>query len=321
MSKSLRNYPDPMEVFDTYGADAMRWYLLSSPILRGDDFSVTAAGLRDTVRQVLLPLWNAWYFLTLYANVGRAPRRVAPARRGLGARARPLRARQDAPARRGRDDGDGRLRPVRRVRQRPRLPRHADQLVHPPQPERFWAGDQDAIDTLHTVLDVVSRVAAPLLPFVTEEHLRRPAPGEERRQRAPHRLAATRTSCPPTTSCWPAMDQVRDVCSATLSVRKAARPPRAPAAGHADGRHADADALRPFVDIIADEVNVKRRRARPTIVAPWPASGCRSSRRRSGPASGGTRRRSSRRSRPGDWRSTATQVVAGGIASSLASSR
>ena len=69
MSKSLRNYPDPMEVFDTYGADAMRWYLLSSPILRGSDFSVTAAGLRDTVRQVLLPLWNAWSFLTLYANV------------------------------------------------------------------------------------------------------------------------------------------------------------------------------------------------------------------------------------------------------------
>ena len=52
------NYPDPMEVFDSYGADAMRWYLLSSPILRGGDFSVTAAGLRDTARQMLLPLWN-----------------------------------------------------------------------------------------------------------------------------------------------------------------------------------------------------------------------------------------------------------------------
>ena len=51
MSKSLRNYPDPMEVFDQHGADAMRWYLLSSPILRGNDFSVTAAGLRDTARQ------------------------------------------------------------------------------------------------------------------------------------------------------------------------------------------------------------------------------------------------------------------------------
>ena len=68
MSKSLRNYPDPMGIFDTYGADAMRWYLLSSSILRGADFSVTEQGIRETVRQVLLPLWNSWYFLSLYAN-------------------------------------------------------------------------------------------------------------------------------------------------------------------------------------------------------------------------------------------------------------
>ncbi|KRO37047.1 MAG: isoleucine--tRNA ligase, partial [Acidimicrobium sp. BACL17 MAG-120924-bin0] len=68
MSKSLRNYPDPMGVFDSYGADAMRWYLLSSSILRGSDFAVTEEGIRDTVRQVMLPLWNSWYFLSLYSN-------------------------------------------------------------------------------------------------------------------------------------------------------------------------------------------------------------------------------------------------------------
>ncbi|MFM8650325.1 MAG: isoleucine--tRNA ligase, partial [Actinomycetota bacterium] len=68
MSKSLRNYPDPMMVFDQYGADAMRWYLLSSAILRGSDFSVTEAGIRETVRQGLLPLWNSWYCLALYAG-------------------------------------------------------------------------------------------------------------------------------------------------------------------------------------------------------------------------------------------------------------
>ncbi|MCU1503791.1 MAG: ileS, partial [Ilumatobacteraceae bacterium] len=68
MSKSLNNYPDPMMVFDTYGSDAMRWYLLSSPILRGTDLMVTEDGIRDTVRQVILPIWNSWYFLSLYAN-------------------------------------------------------------------------------------------------------------------------------------------------------------------------------------------------------------------------------------------------------------
>ena len=55
-------------MFDAYGADAMRWMLLSSPILRGADFSVTETGIRDTVRHVVLPFWNAYYFLTLYAN-------------------------------------------------------------------------------------------------------------------------------------------------------------------------------------------------------------------------------------------------------------
>ena len=68
MSKSLSNYPDPNQMFEVYGSDAMRWYLLSSPILRGSDFSVTETGMRDTVRQVVLPLWNAYYFLTLYAG-------------------------------------------------------------------------------------------------------------------------------------------------------------------------------------------------------------------------------------------------------------
>ena len=55
-------------MFDTHGADAMRWHLLSSPVLRGSDAMVTEAGMRETVRHVLLPLWNSWYFHTLYAN-------------------------------------------------------------------------------------------------------------------------------------------------------------------------------------------------------------------------------------------------------------
>src|SRR5687767_12843321 len=68
MSKSLRNYPDVREVFDRDGADAMRWFLMSSPILRGGNLVVTEQGIRDGVRQVLIPLWNTWYFFSLYAN-------------------------------------------------------------------------------------------------------------------------------------------------------------------------------------------------------------------------------------------------------------
>ena len=68
MSKSLRNYPDVNEVFDRDGADAMRWFLMSSPILRGGNLSVTEQGIRDGVRQVMMPLWNAYSFFALYAN-------------------------------------------------------------------------------------------------------------------------------------------------------------------------------------------------------------------------------------------------------------
>jgi isoleucyl-tRNA synthetase len=68
LSKRLRNYPDPEAMFVKHGADAMRWYLLSSPVLRGGDVITDEKGFTDAVRAALLPLWNAWYFFSLYAN-------------------------------------------------------------------------------------------------------------------------------------------------------------------------------------------------------------------------------------------------------------
>jgi len=56
------------QVFERDGSDAMRWFLMSSPILRGADLIVTEQGIREGVRQAVLPLWNAWSFLSLYAN-------------------------------------------------------------------------------------------------------------------------------------------------------------------------------------------------------------------------------------------------------------
>ena len=87
MSKSLRNYPDVREVFDRDGADAMRWFLMSSPILRGGNLIVTEQGIRDSVRQVLIPLWNSWYFFSLYANAAEGGRATTP--RGAPTSTRP----------------------------------------------------------------------------------------------------------------------------------------------------------------------------------------------------------------------------------------
>lgn len=70
LSKRLKNYPDPWEVFDEYGSDAMRWYMMSSPIMRGGELLIDKEGkaVRDTLRLVIKPLWNAYNFFILYAN-------------------------------------------------------------------------------------------------------------------------------------------------------------------------------------------------------------------------------------------------------------
>ncbi|MBS0629358.1 MAG: isoleucine--tRNA ligase [Verrucomicrobia bacterium] len=69
MSKRLRNYPDPQKVIDEFGADAIRLFLLGSPAVEADDLRFSERGVEHGVRQVLIPLWNAFVFLSTYANI------------------------------------------------------------------------------------------------------------------------------------------------------------------------------------------------------------------------------------------------------------
>ena len=69
LSKKLRNYTEPNEIFVNQGSDALRWYLMSANIVRGGDSRISDNGIDDVVRHVLLPVWNAYSFFTLYANV------------------------------------------------------------------------------------------------------------------------------------------------------------------------------------------------------------------------------------------------------------
>lgn len=62
MSKRLQNYPDPQKVLDTYGADALRLYLINSPVVRAEPLKFSEAGVNDVVRGVLLPWYNAFRF-------------------------------------------------------------------------------------------------------------------------------------------------------------------------------------------------------------------------------------------------------------------
>ncbi len=70
LSKRLNNYADPQELFKSYGSDALRFFMLSSPVLNGNELLIDKEGesIKETLRVSLKPIWNAYKFFTLYAN-------------------------------------------------------------------------------------------------------------------------------------------------------------------------------------------------------------------------------------------------------------
>jgi isoleucyl-tRNA synthetase len=68
MSKSKKNFPPPENIFEKYGADAMRLYLMNSPVVNAQELRFSERGVEETLRSVLLPLWNTYYFFTTYAS-------------------------------------------------------------------------------------------------------------------------------------------------------------------------------------------------------------------------------------------------------------
>ena len=69
MSKRLKNYPDPSYIIDEYGADALRLYMISSPVVRAEDLCFTEDGVKHALRHLLIPWWNAYSFFVTYANI------------------------------------------------------------------------------------------------------------------------------------------------------------------------------------------------------------------------------------------------------------
>ncbi|MEV4147853.1 isoleucine--tRNA ligase [Amycolatopsis sp. NPDC049691] len=250
MSKSLRNYPDVNEVFERDGSDAMRWYLMASPILRGGNLVVTDKGIRDAVRQAVLPLWNSYYFLALYANAEGVEgkwRTDSPNVLDRYVLAKTHELVTDVEYAMDHYDVAGACQTVRDF-----LEVLTNWYVRRSR-DRFWAGDKDAIDTLHTVLEVTSRVAAPLLPLTTEVVWRGLTGG-----RSVHLTDwPNANDLPADAALVTAMDRVRQVASSALSLRKAnklrVRLPLSSLVVAAD----DAESMAPFADILRDEVNVK----------------------------------------------------------------
>jgi isoleucyl-tRNA synthetase len=252
MSKSLRNYPDVSEVFDRDGADAMRWFLMSSSVIRGGNLVVTEEGIRESVRQFLLPLWSTYYFFTLYANAsGYDGVWRTDSRNVLD---QYLLAKTGALITDVTNDLESFDSPLAAAKLRDFAEILTNWYVRRSR-DRFWAGDdRDAFDTLYTVLETVTRVAAPLIPLVGEEIWQGLTGG-----RSVHLedwpLAELFPANP---SLVAAMDLVREVASAGLALRKSkGLRVRLPLA-RLTVVTAEPARLGDFADILSEELNVKR---------------------------------------------------------------
>lgn len=250
MSKSKGNYPNVNEVFDRDGSDAMRWFLMSSPILRGGNLIVTEQGIREGVRQALLPMWNAYSFLKLYSAT---PARIATDStdildRYILAKLHNLVAGVTDAL----DDTD-----IARACDEVRW--FCDVLTNwyvRRSRQRFWEGDEahpEAFNTLYTVLEALTRVTAPLLPMLSEV-IWRGLTGERSVHLADFPAA---DDFPADNDLVTAMDSMRGVCSATNSIRKAYKLRNRLPLPKLTVAMANSQQLATFADIIRSEVNVK----------------------------------------------------------------
>ncbi|MDR1636905.1 MAG: isoleucine--tRNA ligase [Treponema sp.] len=216
MSKSLRNYTDPAELINIYGADTLRLFLVHSALVKADDLRYSDEGVRDILKSILLPLWNAYSFYVTYANIDKVSPRAAPENPG-----NPLDRWILSEAESLAEKVSGALDAYDLSRAVDPILEFIDLLNNwyiRRSRRRFWkslgpegssdADKAEAYATLYDVLKTLIAVAAPFIPFTTEaiwQNLRReddpesvhladyPVPREERRDRElEYRMAAVR---------------------------------------------------------------------------------------------------------------------------------
>ena len=258
MSKHLGNILEPIPLMDAYGADALRWFMACS----GSPWSPRRVGpgpLDEIVRKILLTYWNTASFFALYAaGSAWAPHTARPGAeravldRWILSAAHSLAAEVDEhmaaydTARAGRlladfvDDLSNWY--VRRSRQ------------------RFWEGDNDALVTLYECLDILTRLLAPFLPFITEEVWRRVVrPGDPAAAESVH---LTSWPEPDRELIDPALHERVATARALAEAGRAARKVagirvRQPLARALVGLPPGVSLTQHLIDDVADELNVK----------------------------------------------------------------
>ncbi len=253
MSKKLGNYPDPYVILNQSGSDAMRWFLVSSGIVHGGNVCMDYQGkeVAKTMRQALMPLWNAYYFFCLYANAEGVQakmtntssdvldRYILAKVKDLSNEIKAEMLAYDTPAA---CEKIGVFLDIlnnwyiRRSR------------------ERFWDGtDQAAFDTLYTVLVDTAKIVAPLLPFMAD-YIYKGLTGEKSVHLA---LWPDVSAIQDETELKAQMDFVRSISSTAKSIREEHHlRNRLPLASMTIAGE-KANTLADFMEMMKDEVNVK----------------------------------------------------------------
>lgn len=253
LSKRLKNYPDPYEVLDTIGADALRWFLVSSPVLKGGNLGVDKEGkeIAKASRKAMLPLYNAFYFFCLYANAE-------------GIKAKEITSSNDVLDRYI-------LAKLKTLVQNMRVSYETYDIGKACADAadfldilnnwyirrsrvRFWDGtDSAAFDTLYTVLVTLSKAMAPIMPMLTE-YVYRSLTGAESVHLCDYpNVAALQDD----EELIASMDLVRAISSTAKAIREEQKlRNRLPLLSMIVAGE-KAASLEAFADLLKDEVNVK----------------------------------------------------------------
>ena len=254
LSKRLKNYPDPNDILETIGSDALRWFLISSPVLKGGNVAVDKEGkeIAKAARKALIPFWNAYYFFTLYANAeGIKAQEISHSSDVLDsyilAKLKVLAAtvRQEmetyeiARACAAIEDFLEILNNwyIRRSR------------------ARFWDGsDLSSFNTLYTVLVNIAKIAAPLMPFMCEFVYKGLTGGESvHLQDVPDLNAIAGND-----KLIAQMDMVRAISSVAKAIREEHKLRNRLPLRTMTIAGDNASSLQEFVEVLKDEVNVKQ---------------------------------------------------------------
>ncbi len=172
MSKSERNFSDPKEIINKFGADALRMFLIDSAVVRGEDLKYSDEGIKDVLKGFIIPFWNAYSFFITYANIDNFEPEGVPSNpenpldRWILSEAEYLVSEVSLHLDKyDLSKGIG------------SIIRFSDLLNNwyiRRSRRRFWRSENDvdkiqAYETLYSVLMSIIHVAAPFIPFITEE--------------------------------------------------------------------------------------------------------------------------------------------------------